>query len=272
MESPITMLVNIIRMLVNGVTYNHVGKYYSYACCWFCKSPQHQKRDCLFYKAQKHFCSICNVAGHRNRDDKFHIHVIKDTSTNSTGTQTKIKTHNKHSQSMTVNMELYTTAVADFKRIQSEFFGQKNANNIYRERIESMKIEAVQMESKLKSQRKTIDRLKDDIESYADQESQRSNQLKTELRESQNLVSALTSKSNGYDSLIIDIQEKLKNQSEDLAIYKSVVTKQQEKLSQLLSPLTSTKQSNMSKSLGEHIFNKTYFYKPVPQPALTFDV
>ncbi|CAH1776689.1 unnamed protein product [Owenia fusiformis] len=156
--------------------------------CWHCKRTGHRKAFCNLYKATHHFCSRCNLTGHRDKD-----HPTTPAPTpakpkvNSVFVQANIKPvkcHNKYAQAATVDMDIYTRVMADYKRIESELFGQKHGNDIYRAKIQTLQSETADLKSRIKSQKKQIV------------------SLEKELHTSQAEINALSSQKSEYSKLI----------------------------------------------------------------------
>ncbi|CAH1785459.1 unnamed protein product [Owenia fusiformis] len=251
--------------------------------CWFCKSTNHNKRQCELFKNARYFCSKCQIYGHRDRDHQEFPTIQQNfvKSTKSASTQTKLlksnerpKQHNKSCQTATVNMNIYKFNMDNYKRIESELFGQKNGNRIYKERIMELESQKVKILADIKAQDRQIQELQGDLQEYSDRsnrDDQTISKLKSDLTDSEASLDILTITCDKHLNTIIDIRNQLKEQSKTMEIYKTVMkTHQQEKLDQIITRLGSTESTTIWKQLGEHLFWKGK--TPIHHKAMIFDV
>ncbi|CAH1795682.1 unnamed protein product [Owenia fusiformis] len=213
---------------INGYLFRDT-QYSSIQTCWFCKIPGHHKATCKRYKMARHYCSLCATYGHRNKDHcepttntnciKIPNNMHPDLKTASVQTK-KIKetdkpNHSKYSQTQTFDMDKYITAVKNYKKIESELYGQKHGNDIYREKIRTMETDTADLKLQLKSQKKRILSLEEELTAYAtnDQKADLNpDHLISQLQESQKLITSLQSRNNEYSTMIRDMNAKLDNQ------------------------------------------------------------
>ncbi|CAH1792579.1 unnamed protein product [Owenia fusiformis] len=182
-----------------------------------CKSPGHTKRCCKLFKQAKYFCSMCSCYGHRDRDhsqpDRYVRTVsIQPVNVKSVSIQTKKckdtdkpKSHNKYTQAETVDMNEYSSNMANFKRIQSELFGQKKGNDIYK--------------AQLKSYMKTIKLLEQDVAEYK----ANNDRDFSHINASQQRIDDLRSQNNEFSKLIKDLTRKLEDQHQQICAYQDKI-------------------------------------------------
>ncbi|CAH1800219.1 unnamed protein product [Owenia fusiformis] len=249
--------------------------------CWFCKSTNHTKRQCELFKNARYFCSKCQIYGHRNKDHQ-DIPTLQENfmkAFKSASTQTKhlksnerSKQHNKYCQTATVNMDIYKHNMDNYKRIESELYGQKNGNRIYKERIQTLQSQNVNISAVIKAQDIQIQELQKDLLEYSDRttrDDKTISKLKSDLTDSEVRICSLTASCDKHLSTIIDITNQLKEQSETIEIYKTVIKTQQEKLDQIITRTGASETTTIWKQLGEHLFWKG---KTPNQQAILFDV
>ncbi|CAH1782015.1 unnamed protein product [Owenia fusiformis] len=250
--------------------------------CWFCKSTNHTKRQCELFKNARYFCSKCQIYGHRDKDHQDYPRLQENfmKAFKSASTQTKLlksnerpKQHNKHCQTETVNMDVYKYNMDNYKRIESELYGQKNGNRIYKERIMELESLKVKNLADMKARDKEIQELRRDLQEYSDRttmDDQTISKLKSDLTDSEVRLYILTVTSDKHLNTIIDIRNQLKEQSETMEIYKTVIKTQQEKLDQIITRVGPTESSTLWKQLGEHLFWKGK--TPNQHKPILFDV
>ncbi|CAH1772798.1 unnamed protein product [Owenia fusiformis] len=159
----------------------------------------------------------CSCYGHRDRDhsqpDRYVRTVsIHPVNVKSVSIQTKKckdtdkpKSHNKYTQAETVDMNEYSSNMANFKRIQSELFGQKKGNDIYK--------------AQLKSCMKTIKLLERDVAEYK----ANNDRYFSQINASQQRIDDLQSQNNEYSKLIKDLTRKLEDQHQQLCAYQDKI-------------------------------------------------
>ncbi|CAH1803219.1 unnamed protein product [Owenia fusiformis] len=105
----------------------------------------------------------------------------------------------------TVDMNEYSSNMANFKRIQSELFGQKKGNDIYK--------------AQLKSYMKTIELLEQDVAEYKANNDQDFSQIIA----SQKRIDDLQSENNEFSKLIKDLTRKLEDQHQQICAYQDKI-------------------------------------------------
>ncbi|CAH1785590.1 unnamed protein product [Owenia fusiformis] len=250
--------------------------------CWFCKSTNHTKRQCELFKNARYFCSKCQIYGHRDRDHQEFPTIQQNfvRSTKSASTQTKhlksnerSKQHNKYCQTATVNMDIYQYNMDNYKRIESELYGKKNGNRLYKERIMELESQKDKNLADTKARDKEIQELRRGLQEYSDRttrDDKTISKLKSDLMDSEVRINVLTASCDKYLNTIIDIRNQLKEQSEIIEIYKTVIKTQQEKLDQIITRTGATETTTIWKQLGEHLFWKGK--TPNHHKVILFDV
>ncbi|CAH1781050.1 unnamed protein product [Owenia fusiformis] len=154
-------------------------------------------------------------------------------------------------------MDIYKYNMDNYKRIESELFGQKNGNRIYKERIQTLQSQNNNISAVIKAQDVHIQELQKDLQEYSDRttrDDQTISKLKSDLTDSEVRINVLTASCDKHLNTIIDIKNQLQEQSETMEIYETVIKTQQEKLDQIITRTGTTETTTIWKQLGEHLF------------------